>query len=69
MCQNNFEVIEMQVSNENQICKNCTYFMQHYIHLRKYIEINCGHCIQGVRCKKRSPLSPACPEWKENKDR
>lgn len=33
------------MENEN-ICKNCTYFIQHYAKVdEEFVEVYCGHCI------------------------
>ena len=58
---------------EEKRCGNCHYFCLHYIKFERegfenpYIEIECGHCIQGRRAKVVTPRKKACEHWDEIK--
>ena len=48
---------------EKEICKNCTYFRQHYtFDQRKIFRVYCGHCVQNPT-KRRKPDAIACEEF------
>ena len=48
--------------NEN-LCKNCQYFVQHYVlGPQKLISVNCGHCIYA-RTKRKQAHSAACENF------
>ena len=43
---------------EEKTCKNCKYFVQHYIkHKRYLLKVECGHCKNGHKYGK------ACGKW------
>ena len=49
---------------ESQICKNCEFFLQHYIlDEQRCTPINCGHC-RYPRLKHREPGHRACSNFK-----
>lgn len=44
-------------------CKNCIYFVQHYIlGSSQFVQINCGHCIFG-QTKRKHPEAGACEHF------
>ncbi len=54
--------------NENNICKNCRHFRQHYIkHGLSYRELWYGHCVYP-RLKKRETAAKACEHYKEREN-
>ena len=47
----------------NQHCKNCVYFVQHYMLGKdKLFEVHCGHCIYA-RTKRKQPDAKACENY------
>lgn len=45
---------------ENKHCKDCDFFIQHYVKLRnRYVAAGCGHCIDG-KSKTCAPEKAAC---------
>ena len=59
LCYTRQEVIHM----ENNQCKNCGHFLQHYIiSQNRLIEVYCGHCIY-LRAKRKRPDSKACEHF------
>ncbi len=37
---------------EEKNCKNCRYFLQHYVKHKRYIlKVECGHCLKRYRLK------------------
>ena len=48
---------------ENNTCKSCTYFRQHYtFDKRRIFRVNCGHCTYGSPKRKR-PYTAACDNY------
>ena len=48
---------------DEKLCKNCTYFYQHYTFIGgKIRRIYCGHCIFS-RPKNKRPLDKACENY------
>lgn len=48
---------------ERLICKNCTYYRQHYVLDKKRIfRIYCGHCTQNIK-KRKKPDTAACEDF------
>lgn len=57
-----FEVIHM---TESKTCKDCAFFIQHYLQYHgKFTWVNCGHC-KEPRLKSREPTTKACPRFQE----
>lgn len=52
----------MEKQNQNT-CENCGYYLQHFIWNKRFIAINCGHCVHPPRTKRCRPLDKACPKW------
>ena len=55
---------------ENQVCKNCKHFRQHYgLNEKRIFRLECGHCTLP-RLKTTKPHRKACPEFvqRENKE-
>lgn len=52
---------------ESKFCRECEFFIQHYVKLRnKYVEAGCGHCING-RFKTCAPQRKSCEHFLEIK--
>ena len=51
---------------EKSRCKDCQYFIQHYVkwHDDNYVRAGCGHCTHP-RLKHRKPSQSACESFKE----
>ena len=48
---------------DNNTCKNCEYFRQHYsLDKRKIFRVFCGHCVFG-RVKRKRPYDPVCENF------
>ena len=48
---------------EKQKCKECAFFLQHYILAeRRFIRIHCGHCTAGP-VKTKKPEAVACQRF------
>ncbi len=46
---------------ENNHCKNCAHFHQHYgLNKKKLFQVFCGHCTAVNRIRKRQPDALAC---------
>ena len=54
---------------DKQTCKNCKYFVQHYVKFKTYFHaIDCGHCgnFKISRVKRRSRLfANSCEQWEQ----
>jgi len=61
----------MEKLNENKICENCKFFLQHYVKTKlKLRPINCGQCVSNKyrgKLKNKKPSDTACDFW-ENID-
>ena len=45
---------------EKQICRNCTFYRQHYaLDEKKFFRVYCGHCVQHA-AKRKKPDTAAC---------
>ena len=48
---------------DGQICKNCTYYRQHYVlDKKKIFRIYCGHCTKNIK-KRKNPDTAACESF------
>lgn len=48
---------------ENKSCKDCDFFIQHYVKmLNQYVEAGCGHCI-ALRVKRCAPENTVCEHF------
>ena len=49
---------------ENNHCKDCTYFHQHYgLDAKRLFRVFCGHCTAFKRIRKRLPDNLACDRF------
>lgn len=53
---------------KTKLCKNCVYYLQHYIFFSgKLSTVYCGHCLhQKVKRKRIRPDTDACDQFDEN---
>lgn len=63
----------MVISDEYEQCKNCKFFLQHYVKSRaSFHRIRCGHCInRQLNSNKRSrkyDLHKNCEYWEPNQE-
>lgn len=54
------------ISEKEEVCSNCKYFMQHYVYDKRFCKdftpCNAGHCIKP-RVKDRKPSHKACEHF------
>ena len=54
---------------EEQQCKNCQYYIQHYaLDSKKIVRVRCGHCTYP-RVSGKQPDAKACENFTEGKSR
>ena len=59
----NYKNIIKVISMNENLCKNCQYFVQHYVlGPQKLVSVNCGQCIYG-RTKRKQAYSTACENF------
>ena len=54
--------------DKQNVCGSCHFFIQHYIHTEgRFLPINDGHCVGGLRTRRRKALNKKCENWAERK--
>jgi len=60
----------MEVDRHNEaLCLSCHYYIQHYINTEgRFVLTNDGHCVGGLRPRRRQALAKKCETWKPREE-